>query len=56
MEVECPECGDRINLNQSPVIREVLECDECGSQLIVTQVEPQTQVEVSEEIGEDWGE
>jgi len=56
MEIECPECGVTIKLNQNPIIREVLECDECGSQLIIAQVQPEIRVEVSEEIGEDWGE
>ncbi len=56
MEIGCPECGETITLNQNPIVREVLECNECGSQLIVTQVEPVIQIEVSEEIGEDWGE
>ncbi len=56
MKIKCPECGETIALNQNPIVREVLECGGCGSQLIVTQVEPEIRMEVSEEIGEDWGE
>ncbi|MBL7170144.1 MAG: lysine biosynthesis protein LysW [Candidatus Aenigmarchaeota archaeon] len=56
MSIECPECGFNIGLNQTPLLREILECDDCGTQLVVTEINPQIRIETSEEIGEDWGE
>lgn len=55
MEAQCPGCDAVVRLRE-PVLREVLECSECGAQLIVAEVNPVLRLEISEEIGEDWGE
>jgi alpha-aminoadipate carrier protein LysW len=54
--LECPECGGKINIDQDPLMNEIIECEECGSQLVVKEVNPSIVLEGLEGVEEDWGE
>lgn len=56
MRIECPECGAEIILNEKPMLNEIFECPECGALLVVKEVEPNIEIEVVDEVDEDWGE
>jgi alpha-aminoadipate carrier protein LysW len=54
-EIECPECGAAIELDEDCVTGEILECPDCAVELEVTSLDPLT-VELAPEEDEDWGE
>ena len=56
MKIECPICGAEIVFDEKPMVNEIFECPECGVLLVVKKVEPSVEIEVVEEVDEDWGE
>lgn len=54
-EVECPECGAIVELEDDVISGEIVECPDCAVELEVTGLEP-LRVEVAPEEDEDWGE
>ncbi|NLT41934.1 MAG: lysine biosynthesis protein LysW [Anaerolineae bacterium] len=54
-QVECPECGATVELDDDVISGEIVECPDCAVELEVTSVDP-LEVELAPEEDEDWGE
>ncbi len=54
-QVECPECGAAVELDDDVITGEIVECPDCAVELEVTSVDP-LEVELAPEEDEDWGE
>ncbi len=54
-QVECPECGAVVELDDDVITGEIVECPDCAVELEVTSVDP-LEVELAPEEDEDWGE
>ena len=53
-EVECPECGCRLEIEYDVLQGEILECPDCAVELEIVSVDP-LEVELAPEEEEDWG-
>jgi len=54
-QVECPECGCMIELEDDVMVNEIVECPDCAVELEVVSTDP-LEVAVAPEEEEDWGE
>jgi alpha-aminoadipate carrier protein LysW len=52
---ECTVCGANFQLDENPLLNELIECADCGTEFEVTSVEPLTLALAPQE-EEDWGE
>jgi len=55
VEVVCPECEARFELEPGTEVHEIVVCPECGVELEVVSLEP-PQLELAPMEEEDWGE
>jgi alpha-aminoadipate carrier protein LysW len=51
----CPECGDEVQISQSPRLNEIVECAGCRSELEIVALSPAV-LTLAPEVEEDWGE
>ena len=57
MNIECKDCGGKINVPEDVVVGEIVSCPDCGGEFeVASNSEGKIDLKPAESVGEDWGE